>query len=142
MQSVRDKLRSKALGGQRSAPILVEWEGETFEVRRPSIAQRGLIQQAAKIEVEKGADGKAKVGKMDFGLLQAHALIQLTYVPGTEERVFESADVDSLRNQEVGGVADAIWKVAGKLMNVEPAEVGKSSAQTPNSNSATESPGT
>jgi hypothetical protein len=83
------------------------------------------------------ADGKPKP-KVNSALMQVLAVMRLTYVPGTDERLFEQADQDSLMNEESGGLVDVLGKAAVKLLSPDIGALGKSSAQIPSTSSATE----
>lgn len=99
---LRQKLLDKALGGKAHFKSkIIEYEGEQYEIREPSEAQQGAIYDAAREPVsaealrdrEKAAEAAMKI---NMSRLRVWALISLTYVPGTDEHVFEPAHFDEL----------------------------------------------
>jgi len=125
-KSMRDILRAKTVGAKKQFKSeIVEWDGEKFEIRQPSVGQRGKILQASKVQT-------GDVEKMDFAKLQAVAVICCTYVPGTNEQVFEEADLDALMELPAGSFVDEFSQVALRLMNVEAEVAAKNSVETKN----------
>lgn len=94
------------------------------EVRQPTVKKRSAIFSAAKAL-------SGDPDKMDLGMLQVEAVLQLSHVPGTEELVFEEADRPNLLDQPAGSFVDDLTEVAMKLLNVDAAELEKNSAGTP-----------
>lgn len=125
----RDQLRAKTVGAKKQFRTeLVTIDGETFEVRQPSVAERSKIVKQAKVQT-------GDTERMDMAELQIWATILLTYVPGTEERVFEDGDYDALAAQPAGGFVDEISKVALQLMNLGDG-AAKNSEETANDSSS------
>lgn len=127
----RERLRAHMLSAELdfSGPI-VEWEGDEYEVRRPSVANRGAIVKAGKIIGGKGGKDEA-----DLAGIQAAAVISLTVLPGTDIRVFDASDKARLIAQPCGGLFDALSKVATANMNVDTGEVRGNSEETPSASS-------
>jgi len=137
--SVREKLRTVTIGAPSSfQKEVVEWEGEEFEVRQPSVEQRAKLFRKANVGDEgpqdhpaKGAVKKAEatnvMQQVDMGLMQVWATIECVYIPGTDENVFSPQDVDALLKQPSGGFVDQFATVAMDLMNVRPEEDAKNS---------------
>lgn len=129
--SLRDQIRSKTLGAKREfASELVETEDMTFEVRQPTVGERGRIYQKAlpdKMSQSDSEEGMAKelMSRVDFSQLQIWAVIKCTYVPDTDEKVFESSDFESLSNLPAGTFLDDLATAAMKLLNVKPKEDAK-----------------
>lgn len=122
-KNLRDQLRSLTVGkAKQFQKKLVTIDGAEFEIRQPSVAQRSALLRAAGMV---STDKDKKDGDMDFGLLQVLAVIKLTYVPGTNEHVFEAADKQSLLDQPANSFVDALSEVAMKLLNVEPEQAAK-----------------
>lgn len=86
----RDSLRAKIFSGSNSKKrsVTFNFNGVDLEWRQPSIRE---VQTAQ-------ADTGAGEGNFMTTLLISH-----TFIPGTEERVFEEADRDSLENMPFGG---------------------------------------
>ncbi|GMV19029.1 MAG: hypothetical protein AMXMBFR56_72530 [Polyangiaceae bacterium] len=126
-------LRAATLGRQKSfvrklvkitAPDGTELE---VEVRAPSVRSRGLIIRRAKAM---GGD----VDKLEPEHFQVEAVLQLCFVPGTDEHIFEEADREELLAQPAGGFVDKLAEVALPLLNVaeaEKKELEKNSEGTP-----------
>src|SRR5574343_1586941 len=115
-KSARDRLRSKTVG----APAVhlsrqVEWNGEMYEVRAPSMI---LQQRIERIAMQK--DGSQDNFKALFA-----AVINCVYVPGTDVLVFEAADEAGLGERSikdvVGVFARALTELA-KEASIEAAE--------------------
>lgn len=128
----RNQLRAALLGAPRrfrSQLVKVATEaGELeVEVRAPSVRSRGLILRRAK-----ALSGDAE--KVEPEQLQVEAVLQCSFRPGSEERVFEEADREALLSQPAGGFVDRLAEVALPMLNVEEAErkeLEKNSEGTP-----------
>jgi len=70
---------------------LVELNDREFEVRGPTVGQRQAIQNAAMT-----LDMATQQANIDPVKLQVEAMMELVFVPGTDERVFEEADRDTI----------------------------------------------
>lgn len=123
---VRDALRAATVGASRArAGEVVEVNGAQIEVRKPTVAERyEIITNAAK-------DGGKGV---DLRKMHASALINLCYIPGTEDRVFEDADMKDLTDAEAGGWSDTLFEVAQKFLNVKASTLAKNSESPANDN--------
>lgn len=101
-------------GSEKKHPPLLDEAGVPLvvEVREPSIAARGAILKASK-----AASGKTD--DIDIAALQLEAVVACTFVPGTQQPVFEAGDRQALLNQPPGGYFDELAAVALRLMNVE-----------------------
>lgn len=117
---IRSKLRAVTLGAPAvRASVLVEWGGEKLEVRRPTLAQQRAIDQAS-------TDKKGKKDNMRALIL---ALIQCVYVPGTDEQVFERADVDALEAQSDDGFIGALARGVSELAKQGSAEEAEKNSE-------------
>lgn len=107
--SNRDVLRSKMLGKTPEfRKEVVEFEGEKYEVRQPTVKARSDLFKRAMREDN-------KVDMMDFALW---AVILNTY-DNEGKLVFEEGDYNVLIEQPTGGLLDKLSEVATKLLNVE-----------------------
>ena len=122
MSEFRDKLRSKTVGAKKVfKKIIVEWEGDKFEIRQPTVAMRAEITKKSLEGFNRDAiDGGSIVESIDPGRLQVYSVIYCTFVPGTDDLVFEEADFDMLRSQPSGGFMDLFAANATKLINEKP----------------------
>lgn len=87
----RDLIRSLTIGSKkhfkRKCFTLVTSEGDIeVEFREPSRKERAKI-------TDKSRDKK---GQVDNELFIANFVIMLTFIPGTNERVFEDADLEAI----------------------------------------------
>lgn len=133
MADVRKKLRSSTVGKKKDLKKkTVEYEGEEFEIRQPTVALRAKIMQEARIQPESGeeSDVESVIAKVDYSSMQVWSVIYCTYVPGEDERVFEPQDVQSLKDQPTGSFVDLFAEAAIELMNVTPEQAAKNSGQT------------
>ena len=127
MSEARDKCRAATLGAPAvRASKMVEWNGTKFEIRSPSFLDSRRIANASVV-------GLGKKAKTDNVKALAHALIASVYVPGTDERVYEAADVDAMESRTaedfVGFFARAVGEV-NAATTAESAEKNSESAQT------------
>lgn len=107
--STRDRLRAATLGEKRVfRRVEVEYGGNKFELRQPSIRMRQRMNS-------KCTDGKV----FEFEMFVLYAIIECTYVPGTDERVFGDADFDTIVDAPPGGFLDALIEAILPLLNVE-----------------------
>lgn len=118
--SVRDKIRAASVGAKKNfRSELVTWgEGEDaieVEIRQPSVKERRQLMRAVTDET----------GEIDGQELLIWAVINQTYVPGTNEKVYDASDYDSLVSSPTGSYVDRFGQVALEVMNV--ADQGKGS---------------
>lgn len=106
-QSLKDVLRKVTVGAAKKfKKVKFEYEGNTFEFRSLTVRERDEIR-------EKATDGK---GNIQGAVFQVWAIIYMTYVPDTDEKVFEEGDYESLMSQPAGGFVDALASEALKLL--------------------------
>lgn len=141
MSDIRKQIRSKTVGAKSEFKSKKEEvNGVEIEVRQPSVAARGKIMQRSRDnektqQIARGKSSKDKNAKdvdtqdilssLDYGKMQVWAVIMCSYVPDTDERVFDESDFDSLYNRPSGGFIDRLSTIAMNLMNVEPEEDAK-----------------
>lgn len=138
MSDLRDAIRSKTLGAEKNfASTTLEVHGEDVEVRQPTVAGKGRIIQKCKLSVddmpEQGESdeesneqiAQVMMQKVNMSEMKTWAAIYCTYVPGTDERVFDEVDFDALMKQPAGSWADDLGTEAMQLMNAKPEEDAK-----------------
>lgn len=119
----KQKLRSLTLGKKKSfVKRIVNIEGEDFEVRQPTIGQRGEIRNKS-MKITTGDDDSDV--EFDMFSFLICAVVELTYVPGTDERVFSDEDYDNLKSMPAGGWFDKLTKEASELCNVKDDDIKK-----------------
>jgi hypothetical protein len=107
----KDTLRKKILDLKPAAGKPVVVDGETYEVRPPTVAKRGRILKAS------GFAGGADKG--DVAKLELQAVLELVVDPATGEPVFTEADRPVLQGLPVGGWFDQLASEAAKALNVK-----------------------
>ena len=120
----RDKLRAATIGKKPEFfSRKVQHDGHTFEIRQPSIRARKELRTRCTSIDEEGV-------KFDMFEFLVWAVIKNTYVPGTNELVFEDADYDTMLENPTGGFMDSFSEVAAEIVNVEISSRKKPSKQT------------
>jgi hypothetical protein len=117
--SLRDDLRSalSATPAFKSTKVVVD--GREIEIREPTVKDRAAIFRAAKIP---------GTGEFDNARVQVEAVMACAFVPGTQEKVFEVADLDMLLAQPVGGWFDDLQVAAMTFINGSAAAAKNSKA--------------
>jgi len=112
--SLRDKLRTSTLGAKTPfKKEIIEYDGNEYEIRQPTIRDRSeLIDKCSKIDMM----GNSKIDNMEFALW---CVIRNTYVPNTNERVFDDQDYDVLSKMPTHCFVDHFSDVATRMLNVE-----------------------
>jgi hypothetical protein len=106
--SVRDNIRAKTVGANSEfRKKTIKYEGIEVELRQPSVGSRKALMHKASIE-----------GKLDTAEFLVWGVIYNTYVPETNELVFEESDYDVLIEKPTGGFMDQFAEVIAELMNV------------------------
>ena len=128
----RDKLRKATLGAPSVFKSeIVTFNGAKFEIRQPTIKARSNLR--SRCTTVKGPSD------VDFDMFEflVWSVIANTYVPGTDDLVFDEADYDALVQNPTGGFMDQFSEVAAELMNVEPDVKKKSSKKAQKDSSST-----
>jgi len=122
----REEIRQASIGTKRDFKReIVECDGVTYEVRQPSV--RGKTEIFQKARVPDARTEEEMLNKIDPVTIQIYAVINCTYVPGTDERVFTDEDFELLEGQPSGSFVDVIGEVAMGLINKKPADDAKNS---------------
>lgn len=114
-QSVRDQIRKATLGnkGQFKTEI-VKVNDVSVAVKQPSVGEREDIFAAIDADPDSNAVDYAKMFK-----LMVWGVIKLTYVPDTNERVFDDEDYEGLLSQPTNDWVDQLGETVLNVMNVE-----------------------
>jgi hypothetical protein len=124
-----DKFRSLTIGKPRTFKSeTVPIDGTDFEVRQPTIKQRGTIQNKA-LCFSDDAGKRLDVPVFKSSEFQVWAVIEMTHIPGTDQRVFSEKDYDILVEQPAGGWFDTLSKKAMELANVDETNTKKPSVE-------------
>jgi len=140
--SKRDDIRTALIGKAVQFKKKKLKLGDTvIEIRQPSLKGRQVIRD--KVMEQVGTEeGKSKFDMLEF---QMWSVIYMTFVPGTQDRVFDEADIEIIRNQPAGGFVDQAADICGDFLNLS-ALIGNMaknlniSAETTESKNDTSSP--
>lgn len=133
-QTSRAALRKATLGTKKNfRKKIVEFNDEKFEIRQPSIRNRG--------ELRKKCSTISETGGIEFDMFEflVWVVIQNTYVPGTNERVFSEEDYDALVDNPTGGFMDEFAEIATDLANINVDDKKKSSTKITKDDSSSSS---
>ena len=109
----RDKLRGLTLGKAKQKSVIADFGGARYEIRQPSIK--------TKVDVTARLDASANDIVKGLEML-VWLVIKCTYVPGTDELVFEDADYEGLLGCPSGGFVEHFGNLALRLSDVNVAE--------------------
>lgn len=128
--SARDKIRNATMGKTPEFKnVIKKYNGVDVEFRQPTIRSRNTLNTiCSKVNKE---DGTVTVDVFEF---LVWAVIQNTFVPGTNEKVYEASDYDSLVENPAGGFMDEFGAIAAELVNVDKAAIKKGSKTPQTSN--------
>jgi hypothetical protein len=101
----RDELRARIFGSKPKSVVVDDFYGATVEIRQPTL--KIALQQRHAPEEERV-----------FFMLTDYA-----FVPGTDEKLFEPGDVDSLRELPFGGDFTRLMEAINTLLGIKPQEV-------------------
>lgn len=99
----RDELRSRLLKTRKPNSKLIEFFGEKVEIRQPTLGQILALRESI------GGDMQSAV---------LRTLIEQTYIPGTNTLIFESSDIDQLKELPFGPDMVKISNAIGELAEV------------------------
>lgn len=107
-QTKRQVLRDKIFGSRNRKRIVIDILGEKVELRQPSLGDL--------MDAREEKESKKVVARM---------IINYCYIPGTEERVFEDADVEAILALPFGEELVAIQNAISELTGVDVKEQEK-----------------
>jgi len=88
-QRTRDQIRQAILQPRTPKKRIIEFLGADIELRQPT------LEDISKLRTDQDDEGVARVAVID-------TLVKYSYVPGTDEKVFEEGDADILLKQPFG----------------------------------------
>lgn len=113
MKNLKDNIRAATLGKSvKPRKISVAINGEHVEVRQPTLRQRNDLRDKCMVSQDDTLVA-------DAVLYQIWGVILFCYVPGTDERVFDEGDFDSLANQPSGSFVDDLFEAFIDLSSVD-----------------------
>jgi len=96
----RDAMRAKIFGAKPEKET-IDFFGTRVELRQPSL---GVMLEARNASIEEAS---------------VQMLLNFAFVPGTEEKVFEVADEDSIREIPMGPDLQRLYGACNKLLGVD-----------------------
>lgn len=138
MSDVRDKIRAATVGEKKNfIKKIVEYNGIEIEIRQPSIGGRADIMRKCKTTF-KDREGNEKE-TFDMWEFLTMAVIYCSYVPGTEEKIFDDHDYESILASPTGSFIDEFSTELIAILNVDEEQIEKNSVAILKDNSSTES---
>lgn len=113
----RDEVRAQIFKHRMLKTKEIEFLGVDIEMRQPTLADVMEVKESV------GSDGELAVIQM---------LIKYSYVPGTDEKVFEPGDVESFKRMPFDGDFLKVAKTLEELSDVNFHEAKPGSSATPN----------
>ena len=108
--SLRDTVRAATLSQDvKFKSKIVEYNGIEVEIRQPSVKSRDEL-------FKKCVDEDGKVNTTTF---LAYGVINNTFIPGTNELIYEDSDYDVMVSKPAGGFLDKFGAIASELLNVD-----------------------
>lgn len=139
MSESRDKIRAATVGAEKNfTKNIVDYNGIKIEIRQPSIGGRAEIMRKCKTTF-KDMDGEERE-TFDMWEFLTMAVIYCSYVPGTEEKVFEEGDYESIFESPTGSFIDEFSTELIKILNVDEKQIEKNSVAILKEDSSTGSP--
>ena len=120
--NLKDRIRAASVGSMPKPKSVIvdlsdnEDEPMLVEVRQPTPRQRQDY-------LEKCRDEDYTVDSLK---MQLYGVIDFTYVPGTDEKVYDEADFDAMANSGLGSFIDKISEVFVELCNTDHKNAKKS----------------
>ena len=112
---IKTKIRTATIGKKKFFKRkVVEVSGVEIEIRQPN----KIIKQQI---VERSKESTSGSTEMGINILewQIWHIIECCFVPGTEERVFEEADIPGFKSGPEGDFADKLWLELQELVSTE-----------------------
>ena len=109
-KSIRDQIRAATLGEKAEfRNEVVDYNGIKVELRQPTVkARKQIMDKAVKDN-----------GNIDILMFMTWGVIYNTYVPDTNDLVFEDADFDAMMEKPTGGFLDKFGAKISELLNIE-----------------------
>lgn len=109
-QSIRDKIRAATIGKKSQFRTKIfNYEGIEVEFKAPNLKDRKTLLNRA----------KGDNGDLDMINFIVWSVILNTYIPGTNERVFDESDYDAMMNQGTGSFVDQFGQEVAEIMTAE-----------------------
>ncbi len=123
-RSLRDEIRAKTVGSNKIFKSkIVEFNDVKIEIKEPSVKTWGKILKAV-MTIEDG------VSKTDMDKYLIWSVIYCSFVPGTNQLVFEEADYENLESYPRSGFVGEFSEIAMDMMNSDAEKTEKNSEET------------
>jgi len=130
MSDLKSKIRAKTIGSRKAFKYkIVEFEDVEIEIREPSVKVWGQILKSVM-----GMEGDNTAGKMEYDKYLIWSVIHCAFVPGTDEKVFEDTDYETLESFPRRGFVGEFSDIAMDMMNADQEKVEKKSDETASDN--------
>lgn len=106
----RNEIRSQIFGAAVTKTRIVEFFGAKVELRQPTTSR---VLDLRRLSVD------------EPGRAAAEMIVNYTFVPGTDEQVFETADVDNIMNMPFGADMSRMQKAITELTDIDVSDAGK-----------------
>ncbi len=106
----RSALRDQIFGSAKAKTLIIEFFGAQVELRQPTTKRVLDLRRLSMDEPGRAA---------------AEMIVNYTFVPGTEEQVFETADVDNIMNMPFGADMSRMQKAITELTDIDVSDAGK-----------------
>lgn len=103
----RDEMRAKIFASKPATEIVEDFYGVRLELRQPSLA--------VALEARNQGENEAVF----------NMLLNYSFVPGTNEKVFEPSDVDMIRELPFGSAMTDLMSKVNKLLGIDDATVAE-----------------
>lgn len=117
--SNKSDIRSAIFSSSSFKKKTIEYNGVEIEVRQPSIAVRNEI-------TDRCFESLGEARKFNTHTYQVSMIIELCYVPGTNEKIFEKTDFEAISNCATNSYADDLLNAIQDFAEVNIQDAKKS----------------
>ena len=109
-KTLRDQIRAATLGEKSEFKNeIVTYNGVKVELRQPTVKVRKDLMDKSMNEE----------GKINVLMFMTYGVIYNTYLPSTNELIYEGTDLDAMMEKPVGGFLDIFGERVANLLNIE-----------------------
>lgn len=126
MSELKDRIRAKTVGSAKIFKSkMVEFDGMDIEIREPSVRDWGKIMKSVM-----GMNSEDGSNKMEYDKYLIWSVIYCAFVPGSDEKIYEDTDYDSLANFPRSGFVGEFSEIAMDMMNDNSEQTEKNLEET------------
>ncbi len=130
MSDLKNKIRAKTIGSTKVFKSrIIEFDEMEIEIREPSVKVWGQILKAVT-----GIEKDNTSGKMEYDKYLIWSVIYCAFVPGTDEKIYEDTDYETLESYPKSGFVGEFSEIAMDMMNSNQEEVEKKLDETASDN--------